>query len=167
MARRNLIKTFIDYQYKCFCTNTNINMENLSITEITDEDYNNGYMNLMYEFSNYKKDIMNECFKKYISNRDNVRILVIRDIENKIIGAGTIFKLEKLHNNPIGQIEDVIITETYRNFGLGKIIIEHLINIGLNDFKCYKVILNCLDKNIKFYEKCNFSISGVQMKYSN
>ena len=142
-------------------------MENLSITEITHEDYNNGYMNLMYEFSNYKKDVTNEIFKKYISNRDNVRILVIRDIENKIIGAGTIFKLEKLHNNPIGQIEDVIITETYRNCGLGKIIIEHLINIGLNDFKCYKVILNCLDKNIKFYEKCNFSISGVQMKYLN
>lgn len=142
-------------------------MENLSITEITVEDYNNGYMNLMYEFSNYKKDVTNQNFKDYISNRDKVRILVIRDIENKIIGAGTIFKLEKLHNNPIGQIEDVIITETYRNQGLGKIIIEHLVNIGLQDFKCYKVILNCLDKNIKFYEKCNFSISGVQMKYLN
>jgi hypothetical protein len=58
-------------------------MENLSITEITVEDYNNGYMNLMHEFSNYKKDVTKQNFKEYISNRDKVRIVVVRDIENK------------------------------------------------------------------------------------
>ena len=41
-----------------------------------------------------------------------LRFLIGRNFENKenkLIGAGTIFKLEKLHNNSIGQIEDVII----------------------------------------------------------
>jgi glucosamine-phosphate N-acetyltransferase len=84
--------------------------------------------------------------------------------EKKMIGAGTIFKLEKLHNNPIGQIEDVIITETYRSSGLGKLIIQKLINVGLDEFRCYKIILNCLDKNIDFYKKCNFITTGVQMR---
>jgi RimJ/RimL family protein N-acetyltransferase len=120
------------------------------------------YSALMFEFSNYKKDITVEYFKEYIQ-RPDIKILVVR-LNNKIIGAGTIFKLEKMHNNPVGQIEDVIITENYRGIGLGKEIVNALVKIGLNDFKCYKVILNCLDKNIKFYEKCGFNISGSQMR---
>jgi glucosamine-phosphate N-acetyltransferase len=120
----------------------------------------------MYEFSNFKKEITYEYFKSYIENRDKIRILVIYNHENKLIGAGSIFKLEKLHNNPIGQIEDVIINEKYRGFGLGKKIIKEFVKIGIEDFKCYKVILNCLDKNIGFYENCNFNITGAQMKYN-
>jgi glucosamine-phosphate N-acetyltransferase len=145
-----------------------INMENFYIKEISDEEHHfNDYFDLMYEFSNYKKDVTYEYFKSYIhENRDKIRILVIYNNENKIIGAGSIFKLEKLHNNPIGQIEDVIINEKYRGFGVGKKIIKELVKIGIEDFKCYKVILNCLDKNIGFYENCNFNITGVQMKYN-
>ena len=143
-------------------------MENFYIKEICDEDYFNGYFDLMYEFSNYKKVVNYEYFKNYIiGNRDKIRILVIYNDENKLIGAGTIFKLEKLHNNPVGQIEDVIISEKYRGFGLGKNIIKELVKIGIEDFKCYKVILNCLDKNIGFYEKSGSEIAGVEMKYIN
>ena len=63
----------------------------------------------MYDFSNYKKDVSYEYFKNYIKQKDKIKIIIIHNNENKIIGAGSIFKLEKLHNNPIGQIEDVII----------------------------------------------------------
>jgi predicted GNAT family N-acyltransferase len=136
------------------------------IKEFDCDDNYNEYLELMYEFTNYKKDVTIEDFKTYIDNRDKIRILVIYNDENKLIGTGTIFKLEKLHNNPIGQIEDVIISEKYRGNGLGKLIIEKLVLVGLNEFKCYKVILNCLDKNIDFYKKCNFNIVGVEMKYT-
>lgn len=139
-------------------------MENFYIKEICNEDYFNGYFDLLYEFSNYTKSVSYEYFKDYIKQKDKIKIIVIHNDKNKIIGAGTIFKLEKLHNNPIGQIEDVIINENYRGFGLGKKIIKELVKIGIEDFKCYKIILNCLDKNIGFYEKCNFNIAGVQMR---
>ena len=143
-------------------------MENFYIKEISDEEnYFNDYFDLMYDFSNYKKDVSYEYFKNYIKQKDKIKIIIIHNNENKIIGAGSIFKLEKLHNNPIGQIEDVIINDKYRGCGLGKKIIKELVKIGIEDFKCYKVILNCLDKNIGFYEKSNFEICGVEMKYIN
>ena len=144
-------------------------MDNFCIKEISHEEDNfNGYLDLMYEFSNFKKDVTYEYFKNYIDeNKDKIRILVIYNHENKLIGAGSIFKLEKLHNNPIGQIEDVIICEKYRGRGLGNLIIENLVNVGFNEFNCYKIILNCLDKNIGFYEKSGFEIAGVEMKYIN
>jgi glucosamine-phosphate N-acetyltransferase len=133
------------------------------LREILPEDYYNGYMDLLFEFSNYKKEVTFEEFTTYINRHDQIRILVAVD-ENRIVGAGTIFKLDKLHNNPVGQIEDVIITESYRGKGIGKQIIDHLVKIGLDEMKCYKVILNCLDKNIRFYEKCGFEIVGSQMR---
>ena len=137
------------------------------IKEFDCEDNYNEYLELMYEFTNYKKDVTIEDFKNYVDQKTKLRIIILKNKENKIIGAGTIVNIEKLHNNSIGQIEDVIISEKYRGNGLGKLIIEKLVVVGLNEFKCYKVILNCLDKNIDFYKKCNFTISGVQMRATN
>ena len=140
------------------------NFTNMNISKICDKDYYNGYFDLMYEFSDFKKDVTYEEFINYINN-DDITILCMYDTKtNKLIGAGTIFKLNKLHNNPIGQIEDVIITAQYRQLGLGKIIIQHLVDIGINEYKCYKITLNCLEKNIGFYDKCNFKNSGMQMR---
>jgi glucosamine-phosphate N-acetyltransferase len=140
--------------------------ENIIMKEIENEDYYNGYMDLMYEFTNYKHNLSYDDFVLYLNKMNiNTKIIVIYSKnEHKIIGSGTIFKINKLHNNPIGQIEDVIINNKFRGFGYGKLIINELINFGLNDFKCYKIILNCLDKNIQFYEKCNFQVAGVEMK---
>jgi len=137
------------------------------IKEFDCDDNYNEYLELMYEFTNYKKDVTIEDFKNYVNQKTKLRIIILKNKENKIIGAGTIFNIEKLHNNSIGQIEDVIVSEKYRGNGLGKLIIEKLVVVGLNEFKCYKVILNCLDKNIDFYKKCNFTISGVQMRATN
>ena len=136
-----------------------------TIREITTADYNNGYLELMYEFSNVNKSVSELEFTEYINHRDKIQIWVIVNNETeKIIGAGTIFKLDKLHNNPVGQIEDMIVSEQYRNYGFGRKIIERLTKVGLDEFKCYKVILNCLSKNIGFYEKCKFETTGVQMR---
>ena len=136
-----------------------------NIRNLNKEDYES-YLNIMFEFTNYKYNLSKENFDKYIdeiNNHNNHKIIVI--IYNKeLIGAGTIFKLVKLHNNPVSQIEDVIILNKYRGKGLGKIIIQKLIDIGLNEFKCYKIILNCLNKNIDFYKKCGFEKVGVEMK---
>ena len=123
------------------------------------------YMELMFTFSNFNKETSQEEFNEYITNKD-IKIIVFVD-DNKLIGVGSLFKLNKIHNNPVGQIEDVIIDEKYRKKGIGKMIIEKLKDLALNEYKCYKVVLNCLTKNIGFYEKCNFYHSGVQMRNIN
>ena len=142
-----------------------MDIENFNFRELIASDYDSSYLELMQEFSNYKKYVSRTQFEQYLANQTDRRIIVIQNTEDKIIGAGTIFKIEKLHNNPIGQIEDVMIAEQYRGKGLGKLIVRHLTQIGLDDFLCYKVTLNCLEKNIGFYDKCDFETTGVQMKW--
>lgn len=143
-------------------------MSNLFIfEELTKDDYN--YLDFIFQFTNYKYSTNQENFKKYIDNLKNNNlgkiILLIEKNTSKIIGAGTILILHKIHNNPIGEIHDVYIDENYRKLGLGKKIIEHLSNIGIEEYKCYKIILNCLDYNVSFYEKCSFHKVGNEMKY--
>jgi glucosamine-phosphate N-acetyltransferase len=142
-----------------------MSIHNLTFRNIEYDDFEKGYIDLMFEFTNYQHQITKENFINFIDTHKNYKIIVIySEIEKKIIGAGTIIIINKIHNNPIGQIEDVIISEKYRKNGFGKKIIEKLIDIGKNEYKCYKIILNCLEKNIKFYKNCGFINVGVEMK---
>lgn len=127
-------------------------------------DYQN-YLDIMFEFTNYRYEISFDEFQKQLDEMNNLHKIIVLIHNDKMIGVGSIFKLNKLHNNPVGQIEDVIITKEYRNKGLGRLIIKELINIGINKMGCYKIILNCLDHNVKFYEKCGFQKVGNEMKY--
>ena len=143
-------------------------MSNLFIyNELTKNDYH--YLDFIFQFSKTKYNTNKENFNKYIENLKNNNlgkiILLIDKDTNKIIGAGTILILHKIHNNPIGEIHDVYIDENYRKLGLGKKMIEYLSNIGIKEYKCYKIILNCLDYNISFYEKCNFQKVGNEMRF--
>ena len=144
-----------------------MDVNNLIFRNIEYDDFDKGYMDLMFEFTNYHNQITKQKFINFIDMQKNYKTIIIySEIEKRIIGAGTIIIVHKIHNNPIGQIEDVIISEKYRKNGFGKQIIEKLIDIGKNECKCYKIILNCLEKNIKFYENCGFINVGVEMKYN-
>ena len=141
-------------------------MDSIFLRELIFTDYE-AYLKLMLEFTNYAYHITSEQFQLQLDkmNHNKLTKIIVLILDNKIIGAGTIFRIEKLHNNPIGQIEDVIISEKYRGKGYGNILIKKLVDIGLNEFGCYKIILNCLDHNTKFYEKCGFKKVGVEMKF--
>jgi glucosamine-phosphate N-acetyltransferase len=139
-------------------------IDNFVIREIEYDDYDKGYMELMFQFSNYSYPITKDQFKQYLDTQKNKIIVIYSYSDNSIIGAGSIFKLEKIHNNPVGFIEDVIISKEYRGNNYGKLLIKKLIDIGKNEFKCYKVVLNCIDYNVGFYEKCGFTKVGFEMK---
>jgi len=124
------------------------------------DDYFKGYMELMYQLSHYEHNITPDQFKMYLDNNKN--IIKVLEHDNKIIGAGSLFVMDKLHCNPYAQIEDVVIDKNYRRQGLGKKIIQDLVETGR---PYYKIVLNCIDENVDFYISCGFTKSGSQMKY--
>ena len=64
-----------------------------------------------------------------------------------------------------GHIEDVAVDKSMRGTGVGKELIGHLIDAAKKE-KCYKVILDCADYNIPFYEKCGLKRAENEMRYS-
>lgn len=87
----------------------------------------------------------------------------------KIVASGTILIEPKiLHNSFAGHIEDIVVDENYRGYGLARTILNTLKQYALYDKKCYKVILDCNENLIQFYEKNDFIVKGIQMsKYNN
>ncbi|ORZ40572.1 acyl-CoA N-acyltransferase [Catenaria anguillulae PL171] len=91
--------------------------------------------------------------------------IVIEDVhKQRIAAAGTVLVERKFIRNLglVGHIEDIVTHEDYRGKQFGRYIIEALKSIGKN-VGCYKIILDCSEKNVPFYQKCGFEKKEVEM----
>ena len=102
-------------------------------------------------------------FKEIIENQKNIQIYVM-ERNKQLIAAGTIcFEKKFIHNISLyGHIEDIIVKKEYQKNGYGKLLMNNLIQV-CKDEKCYKILLNCEEKLIKFYEKCGFINKGFEL----
>ena len=97
---------------------------------------------------------------------DNNIHYYVAEVNNFVVGVASLITINKLirGGNRIGLIEDVAVSKTSGSRGVGKMLIEKLKDLGI-ERGCYKVILNCSEDNIGFYEKCGFYQKEVQMRW--
>ena len=84
----------------------------------------------------------------------------------KLVAAATLLVEYKfIHEaGKCGHIEDVVVDSSARGLGLGKIIIRRLVELA-HEAGCYKVILDCSEKNVAFYNRCGFTQNEVCMAH--
>ena len=128
-------------------------MNSVLIIDLLDDNDSKEIIDLLSKLSNVKIPNLKKCENRYI---------YVAKLDGKIVGTGTLFILPKIHCDSVGLIEDIIIDEKYRKNGFGGQIIKKLSNIAFND-KCYKVMLDCSDKNLNFYKNNNFKKIGNNM----
>lgn len=89
---------------------------------------------------------------------------VIADENNRVVATGMIMVEAKLVHGcgKVGHIEDIAVAESQRGKKLGQHLIEELTKIGKAE-GCYKVILDCSEHNVAFYNKCGFNAFGSCM----
>lgn len=106
------------------------------------------------KFLNHLSQIKSNSFHKIIIAKNN----------EKIVGSITIIIEPKfIHElSYAAHIEDVVVDSAYRSYGIGSLLINKAIEIA-KGFSCYKIILDCSEKNVEFYKKNGFDIKGVQM----
>lgn len=102
-------------------------------------------------------------FKDFLSNEKNIEIYVI-EVNHQLLGAGTIlFERKFIHNISLyAHLEDIIIKEEFQSKGYGKLLLNYLIKI-CKEKKCFKILLDCKNELIPFYQKCGFSLNSNQM----
>ncbi len=133
------------------------------------DDINHNYFKLLGQLTYIDYDeITNEKNKEFFKKLtpDHQIIVIVHD--HNIIGSGTLFVEHKLIRNygNVGHIEDIVIDENYRNYGLGKHLIESLKELALQR-SCYKCILDCDVSLERFYNKCDFNKMGLYMAKYN
>ena len=85
----------------------------------------------------------------------------VYEIDNKVVGCVSIILERKLKGNSL-HIEDVVTHKEYRGKGIGVELMNYCLQFA-KDNKCYKIVLDCADHNVAFYEKCGFKLSGNYM----
>jgi glucosamine-phosphate N-acetyltransferase len=95
-----------------------------------------------------------------IKHSTNLHLIIVAVLKSNglIVGAGTVIIEQKFIRNmgKIGHIEDIVVDSSMRGKNLGRVIVECLTRIAMEEEQTYKVILDCSDKNTPFYEKLNF-----------
>ena len=132
------------------------------------QDINKDYLFLLSQLTSVDYETLNkENIENFLNNLNNNHVIfLMKDSKNnnKIIGSITIIIEHKIIHgfSKVGHIEDVVVDINYRGQKLGKKLINYAVGL-CKDKGCYKVILDCNNENIKFYEKCNFELKGNEM----
>lgn len=99
---------------------------------------------------------------KSVNSSEN-NTMILATINNKIIGIGTISSNQKIKGKHVG-ILGIVITDKYCNLGLGKIIMDCLIDWCKSNNITKKISLSVRQDNpraIALYEKCGFESEGI------
>jgi len=137
----------------------------LIFRHIESNDYYKDYLTLLEQLTIVEKEKINyEQFKIFVESLSNNHIIIVIEDNNKIIGTGTLLIENKVIHNMglVAHIEDIVIHNNYRKQGLGKKLIDELINISIQS-NCYKIILDCNEKNVNFYQNSGFKQKEIQM----
>ncbi len=92
-------------------------------------------------------------------------ILVAALDDGNIVGSISLLLERKFLRGGVfaGHIEDVATRAGYEGKGIGRALVAAAVK-SAQDAGCYKVILDCDEKLIGFYEKCGFTTFGVAMR---
>lgn len=124
-------------------------------------------------------NVSEEQFKEMISYWDSTLLfptggndkrvynptVIFDTVTNEVAACGNIILERKIiHDTGMcGHIEDIAVSSAHQGKKLGKHLINYLTQLGF-EAGCYKIILDCDEKNVVFYEKCGYKRAGVEMQ---
>lgn len=132
------------------------------------DDFSNGHLHPLRDLAyigQVDEAAWNKRFAYMTSCPETYFVLVITDDNDQIVGTGTLVAERKfLFETGIqGHIEDVAIVKSHQGQGLGLALLNALSHVAAQ-IGCYKTILDCSAKNVKFYEKCGYNQGGCEMQ---
>jgi glucosamine-phosphate N-acetyltransferase len=131
------------------------------------KDFGRNFLDLLSELTTVSKLSQGWCEQRLAMMRSDAlqEMVVVEDLDNGLLcAAGTMVIENKfIHEcGRIGHLEDVVVHYGLRAKGLGKRVVDRAVEIA-KGHGCYKVLVDCAEKNVAFYEKCGFKRNCVQM----
>ncbi|CAD2218696.1 glucosamine-phosphate N-acetyltransferase [Angomonas deanei] len=136
----------------------------VTIRECVPEDWESvrGLLATLTECPPMSAEEVGEIFK--IRSASNI-VTVVAVSSDAIVGTASLVVEQKLIRGGkcVGHIEDVVTSPSHQGKGVGRALIEHLVTLS-SEKNCYKIILDCDDKNIGFYKKFGFNVCENHMR---
>lgn len=147
---------------------SNLMSHDFLVRELEKIDLDNGFFETLSNLSNVS-DIDNlkalQLFNKIKSNPQH-KIFVVALNNGNVIGSITVLIEDKfIHSGgKVAHIEDVVTRKGYEGSGIGGALVCKAREFASSS-GCYKVILDCLENIVRFYEKCGFRKYGISMRH--
>jgi glucosamine-phosphate N-acetyltransferase len=151
----------------------NTGVDTASIRELVLDDLNNGFLetldnllpgtsgldtsNARTLLAEIRSNPLHRIFVAAIPQRQGTREVVV--------GTTTLLVEPKFifNGGRVGHIEDVSIRRGYENIGLGRRLVSHATQVA-KEMGCVKIVLDCSDETMPFYEKLGYSYQDNCMK---
>ena len=135
----------------------------MNIRKLNYDDYSQ-YYSLINDFR--KTKFTEQEFICTLKNIETNSEIWVIELNNELICTATIIYETKFIFNicKSAHIEDVCTKSLFRNKGVGKKLINFLIEHAKTQ-NCYKINLVCNKDTSYFYKSCNFEERGVHMSY--
>jgi len=140
----------------------------VTIRQIREEDLANGFLDTLNSSTKTNLDPKRakQIFNEITSQKNHIILVAV--IDGEVVGSATLLIEQKFTHNgcKVARIEDVVVMEKYQKQGIGGKLIISLIDYA-EKLSCYKTILDCLEKNIPFYEKLGFNRHLKGMRFDH
>lgn len=137
------------------------------VKELTEDDLlcKNGFietLSRLREVGEISADKQIEILNKINNQNAHIFVAISGD---EIIGTATILIEQKFIRlgAKVGHIEDVSVNERFKNRNIGSEIVKKCIDYAKIQ-NCYKIILDCSDEVVYFYERLGFKKSDNHMR---
>ena len=136
------------------------------IRTLQEEDFDKGFLKILENLT-VVGDVSRDEFERRWEEImfDNDYYIYVAEKDGQIVGTATLLIRRGFihHCGQIGHIEEVVTGKQFEKQGVASALMEKLIEVAQKR-KCYKVILDCSDEVIPFYEKFGFKKKDNQMR---
>jgi glucosamine-phosphate N-acetyltransferase len=139
---------------------------NMEIRELKYEDFQD-YVDLLSQLT-VVGEVSEEKFREFVEEQGSKQKTLVLEIDGKIRGCLTILietKIARSHSK-VMHIEDVVTHSDWRGKGISRKLIDKSKEIA-KELGCYKIILNCSEENLGFYEHLGFTKKEFGMDFRN
>ena len=134
---------------------------------VEEADSKNGLLETLGSLSDLEGLPVEEARRalKSMAHSSLYRTLVAVLADGQVIGSTTLLVEQKLIHKAgrVGHIEDVAVRKGFEDKGVGSSLVEAAVGMA-SESGCYKVILDCKEELVGFYEKLGFKRHEVAMR---
>jgi glucosamine-phosphate N-acetyltransferase len=125
-------------------------------------EHQEAYLALLAELSPVEPITNNQFFEFLIRRNQEIWVL---EKDCQVLACGSLYFVDKLcrGSTRVAFIEDIVVHQSVRGQGLGRKMINHLVQRARANY-CYKCVLSSQPELIDFYQKCGFQAGDQSLK---
>ena len=137
----------------------------IEIRYLQKDDFDRGFLECLsslHPSSMSKEDARDRFDLRFF---DGINTLVALD-DDTVVGTASWFVEHKfLHGgSQTCHVEDVAVLKERQGEGIGKFLMDYIVEQAETCEGCYKLVLDCSEDNVSFYERCGLHKDSVCMK---